>query len=135
MPPSSGPIAEQLLLGGIPAVRQAIDKQNDELKAAGKPAVKADSLLKVAEDLGPGRRWRPWRDRAEAAVAVVDELDLRDLRSVVNAAGDAGATRRPRHWPPSCGRRSPTGSRRSTPPGWPISPRPWRRAGSCGPCA
>ncbi|HYJ71396.1 MAG TPA: hypothetical protein VE265_02850, partial [Actinomycetota bacterium] len=84
------PIVEQLLIGGIPGVRQAIDKQNEELKAAGKPEVKADSLLKVAEDLRPRAQAANWRDRAEAAVASVDELDLRDLRSVVNAAGDAG---------------------------------------------
>ena len=90
MPAEQRPIAEQVLLGGIPAVRGAIDKQNEELKAAGKPAVKADSLLKVAEDLRPGALAAVWRDRAEAAVALVDELDLRDLRSVVNAAGDAG---------------------------------------------
>ena len=90
VPAEQRPIAEQLVLGGIPAVRQAIDKQNEELKAAGKPLVKADSLLKVAEDLRPRAQAAVWRDRAEAAAAVVDELDLRDLRSVVNAAGDAG---------------------------------------------
>jgi hypothetical protein len=84
------PILEQLLQGGIPAVRQAIDKQNESLKAEGKPEVNRDALLKVAEDLRPRAAAALWRDRAEAAVANVDELDLRDLRSVVNAAGDAG---------------------------------------------
>ncbi|HKE72500.1 MAG TPA: hypothetical protein VKB57_02725 [Acidimicrobiales bacterium] len=90
VPAEQRPIAEQLLLGGIPQVRQAIDKQNEELRAAGKPEVKREPLLKVAEDLRPQAMAAAWRDRAEAAVAVVDELDLRDLRSVVNAAGDAG---------------------------------------------
>jgi hypothetical protein len=90
VPAEQRPIAEQLLLGGIPSVRQAIDKQNGELRAAGKPEVKAESLLRVAEDLRPRAQAAAWRDRAEAAVAVVDELDLRDLRSVVNASGDAG---------------------------------------------
>ena len=90
MPAEQRPIAEQLLLGGIPSVRQAIDKQNAELRAAGKPEVKADQLLRVAEDLRPRALAAAWRDRAEAAVASIDELDLRDLRSVVNAAGDAG---------------------------------------------
>ena len=71
-------------------MRQAIDKQNEELKAAGKAEVKPDALLKVAEDLRPRALAAVWRDRAEAAAAIVDELDLRDLRSVVNAAGDAG---------------------------------------------
>ena len=90
VPAEQRPIAEQLLQGGIPAVRQAIEKQNEELKAEGKPEVKADPLLRVAEELRYRAAAAVWRDRAEAAVAVVDELDLRDLRSVVNAAGDAG---------------------------------------------
>ncbi|HEY7073595.1 MAG TPA: hypothetical protein VH479_25950, partial [Acidimicrobiales bacterium] len=90
VPAEQRPIAEQLLIGGIPAVRQAIDKQNEELKAAGKPEVNANGLLKVAEDLRPRAQAAVWRDRAEAAAASVDDLDLRDLRSVVNAAGDAG---------------------------------------------
>jgi hypothetical protein len=90
VPAEQRPIAEQLLVGGIPSVRQAIDKQNEELRGQGKPEVKPDALLKVAEDLRPRALAAAWRDRAEAAAAVVDELDLRDLRSVVNAAGDAG---------------------------------------------
>jgi hypothetical protein len=90
VPAEQRPIAEQLLAGGIPSVRQAIDKQNDELRAAGKPEVKPDALLRVAEELRPRAQAAVWRDRAEAAAAVIDDLDLRDLRSVVNAAGDAG---------------------------------------------
>ena len=88
--PEQRPIAEQLLQGGIPSVRQAIEKQNQELRAEGKTEVKADQLLRVAEELRPRAAAAVWRDRAEAAIAAVDELDLRDLRSVVNAAGDAG---------------------------------------------
>ena len=90
MPAEQRPIAEQLLAGGIPAVRQAIEKQNEELKAAGKTEVKPDALLRVAEELRGKATAAAWRDRAEAAAAIVDDLDLRDLRSVVNAAGDAG---------------------------------------------
>jgi hypothetical protein len=90
VPAEQRPIAEQLLAGGIPSVRQAIEKQNEELRAAGKPEVKPDALLRIAEDLRPRALAAGWRDRAEAAAAIVDELDLRDLRSVVNAAGDAG---------------------------------------------
>ncbi|HEX6236899.1 MAG TPA: hypothetical protein VFZ68_06880, partial [Acidimicrobiales bacterium] len=89
LPAEQRPIAEQLLAGGIPSVRQAIDKQNQELRAEGKPEVKRDALLKVAEDLRPRVLASLWRDRAEAAVASADEIDLRDLRSVVNAASDA----------------------------------------------
>lgn len=90
VPAEQRPIVEQLLAGGIPAVRKALDKQNEELRAAGKPEIKADELLRVAEDLRPRALAAMWRDRAEAAIAIVDEIDLRDLRSVVNAADDAG---------------------------------------------
>jgi len=90
VPAEQRPIAEHLLAGGIPSVRQAIDKQNQELRSEGKSEVKPDALLRVAEDLRPRALAAVWRDRAEAAAAVVDEIDLRDLRSVVNAAGDAG---------------------------------------------
>lgn len=84
------PIAEQVLQGGIPAVRQAIQKQNEALREAGKPEVNADALIQMAERLRPKALAATWRDRADAALENVEELDLRDLRSVVNAAGDAG---------------------------------------------
>jgi hypothetical protein len=90
LPEEHKPIAEQVLRGGIPAVRQAIDKQNEENKAAGKPAINAAPLVAIAEDLSPSLRAAEWQDRAEAALADVEELDLRDLRSVV-VASDAAA--------------------------------------------
>jgi len=88
--PEQRPIAEQLLQGGIPSVRQAIDKQNESLRAEGKTEVKPEPLLRVAEELRHRAAAAVWRDRAEAAIAAVDELDLRDLRSVVSTASDAG---------------------------------------------
>jgi hypothetical protein len=90
LPAEQRPIAEQLLQGGIPAVRQAIEKQNEELKAEGKSQVAADPLIEIAEKLRNKAQAAAWRDRADAALTQVDDLDLRDLRSVVNAAGDAG---------------------------------------------
>lgn len=90
LPPEQQPVAEQVLQGGIPAVRQAIEKQNAQVSAEGKPEIRAAPLLALAEDLLPRLRTAEWRDRAEAALADVDELDLRDLRSVVVAA-DAAA--------------------------------------------
>ena len=83
-------IAEQLLAGGIPGLRQAIEKQNAQAKADDTRAVSAAPLLVIAERLWPSLRSAEWRDRAEAALADLDELDLRDLRSVVVAA-DGGA--------------------------------------------
>ena len=90
LPAEQRPIAEQLLQGGIPAVRQAIEKQNESLKAEGKSQVAAEPLLEIAEKLRHRAQAAVWRDRADAALASVDELDLRDLRSVVSAADDAG---------------------------------------------
>ena len=88
--PEEQVIAEQILRGGVPAVRQAVDKMNEQFRAEGRPEVKPDALLAVAERLLPALRTAEWRDKAEAAVADIDELDLRDLRSVVVAA-DTGA--------------------------------------------
>ncbi len=90
LPPEQRPIAEHVLLGGIPAVRQAVERQNEELRTEGKPEVKAEPLVALAEQLLPKLRTAEWRDRADAALAVIEELDLRDLRSVVVAA-DAAA--------------------------------------------
>jgi hypothetical protein len=80
------PVAEQVVLGGLPAVRQAIEKQNAERAAAGEPAIAAGPLLELAEKLVPKVRAAEWRDRAEAAQRDLDVIDLRDLRSVVSAA-------------------------------------------------
>ena len=83
------PIAEQVVLGGLPAVRQAIEKQNAERTAAGEAAIAPGPLLEVAEKLVPKVRAAEWRDRAEAAQRDLEVLDLRDLRSVVSAADSA----------------------------------------------
>lgn len=89
LPEEERPIAEQVLRGGIPAVRQAVDKQNEEARRDGRPEVKAEPLVGIAERLLPRLRTAEWRDRADAALASIDELDLRDLRSVVVAADTA----------------------------------------------
>ena len=90
LPEEQKPVAEQVLKGGIPAVRQAVQKQNETNKAEGRPEISAGPLLSLAEELTPALRTAEWRDRAEAALAEMAELDLRDLRSVVVAA-DAAA--------------------------------------------
>ncbi len=88
LPDEQKPVAEQLVLGGIPAVRRAIDTQNDTARQQGLPEVKADPLVEMAETLLPRLRTAEWRDRADAALGDIDEIDLRDLRSVVVAAED-----------------------------------------------
>mgnify|MGYP001501438946 CR=1 FL=1 len=90
LPEAERPIAEQVVLGGLPAVRQAIEKQNAERAAGGEPPIAAGPLLEVAERLVPRVRTAEWRDRAEAAQRDLEVLDLRDLRSVVSTA-DAAA--------------------------------------------
>ena len=90
LPEEQRPIAEQVVLGGLPAVRQAIEKQNAERAAAGDTPIAAGPLLELAEKLVPKVRAAEWRDRAEAAQRDLDVIDLRDLRSVVSAA-DAAA--------------------------------------------
>jgi hypothetical protein len=83
------PVAEQLLRGGLPGLRQALDKQNETAEAEGKPRINPGPLLELAERLLPRVRQAEWRDRAEAAMGQVDEIDLRDLRSVVTASDTA----------------------------------------------
>ena len=89
LPPEHRPIAEQVLAGDIPAVRQAIDKENETRTSNGQPTINGAELLALAEKLRPRLRTAEWRDRAESAMADVDEIDLRDLRSVVVAADSA----------------------------------------------
>jgi len=88
LPEEQRPVAEQVLRGGIPAVRAAVEEQNSKLRAEGKPEIRPDALLALAEELLPRLRVAEWLDRAEAALADRDEVDLRDLRSVVSAAAD-----------------------------------------------
>ncbi|HZD64752.1 MAG TPA: hypothetical protein VE152_01500 [Acidimicrobiales bacterium] len=88
--PEERPIAEHVLRGGLPAVRQAIEAQNATARAEGRPEVQSGPLLSLAENLLPRLKAAAWRDRAEAALAAGDNLALRDLRSVVTSA-DAGA--------------------------------------------
>jgi hypothetical protein len=89
LPEEQRPIAEQVVLGGLPAVRQAIEKQNAERTAAGETAIPPGPLLELAEKLVPKVRAAEWRDRAEAARNDLETLDLRDLRSVVSAGDSA----------------------------------------------
>jgi len=86
LPPEQRPVAEQVLRGGIPAVRTAIHLEREKAAAEGRPAPHAESLLALAEELLPRMKAAEWRDRAEAAIKAVDRLALRDLRSVVAGA-------------------------------------------------
>ncbi|MCE9621713.1 MAG: hypothetical protein K8R99_05140 [Actinomycetia bacterium] len=88
LPEEHRAVAERALLGGIPAVRLAVNEQNERLKSEGKEQIPAAGLLAIAEQLLPKLRVAEWLDRADAAMADLEELDLRDLRSVVASSED-----------------------------------------------
>ncbi len=84
--PEQIPVAEQLLRGGLPAVRQAIEAQNAAAKASGKPPASTEALLAMAEDLLPVVKLAEWKDRASVAQVAGKEYRLRELRAVVAAS-------------------------------------------------
>lgn len=86
------PIAEQVLRGGIPAVRQAIEGENAKAKEEGRPEVNAQALIAVAEELLPRLKAAEWMDKAQAAKSQVDEISVRDLRAVVSGADAVART-------------------------------------------
>jgi hypothetical protein len=84
--PEQIPVAEQLLRGGLPAVRQAIEAQNKEARVAGKPPVSSDALLAMADELLPVVKLADWKDRAAVAQTSGKEYRLRELKAVVAAS-------------------------------------------------
>lgn len=86
LPPEQLPVAEQLLKGGIPAVRQAIEEQNSRARAESRPEVTPGPLLSLAEQLLPKINLASWKDRAASARAAGKDVPLRELRSIVASA-------------------------------------------------
>jgi hypothetical protein len=84
--PEQLPVAEQLLRGGIPAVRNAIEEQNARARAEGRAEVSPDPLLTMAEELLPRMNLAAWKDRAVAARNAGKDAPLREVRSVVASA-------------------------------------------------
>jgi hypothetical protein len=84
--PEELPVAEQLLRGGIPAVRQAIDEQNTRARADSRPEVTPGPLLAMAEKLLPVVNLATWKDRASVARNAGKDVPLRELRSIVASA-------------------------------------------------
>ena len=79
-------MAEQLLRGGIPSVRQAIEDQNERARADGRPEVTPGPLLAMAERLLPVVNLATWKDRASVARNAGKDVPLRELRSIVAAS-------------------------------------------------
>jgi hypothetical protein len=84
--PEQVAIAEQLLRGGIPAVRQAITDQEAATRGSGQPPVASEAILAMAEDLLPQVKLAEWKDRATSAQAAGRDLRLHELRAAVAAS-------------------------------------------------
>jgi hypothetical protein len=84
--PEQLPVAEQLLRGGMPAVRTAVAEQNQNAAAQGRPTIDPVTIDRIAEDLLGKTNLALWKDRATGAVGAGRELRLRDLRAVVTSA-------------------------------------------------
>jgi hypothetical protein len=84
--PEQLPVAEQLLRGGMPAVRAAVAEQNKNASEQGRPTVDAGTIDRIAEELLGRTNLAMWRDRAAGAISAGRELRLRDLRAVVTSA-------------------------------------------------
>ncbi|HUR48673.1 MAG TPA: hypothetical protein VMY88_03950 [Acidimicrobiales bacterium] len=79
LPEEQRPIAEQILKGGVRAVREALAAQK----------IDPGPMVTLAENLAPALRAAEWRDRAEEAVKDLVAVPLRELRAIVTAAADA----------------------------------------------
>ena len=84
--PEQLPVAEQLLRGGIPSVRAAIETQNKNASAQGRPTVDPATIERIAEDLLARTNLATWKDRAAGGIGAGKELRLRDLRAIVTSA-------------------------------------------------
>ncbi|HEY7931279.1 MAG TPA: hypothetical protein VIC81_03345 [Acidimicrobiales bacterium] len=84
--PEQLPVAEQLLRGGMPAVRAAVEQQNKNATSQGRPTVDPITIDRIAEELLGRTNLAMWKDRAAGAVGAGRELRLRDLRAVVTSA-------------------------------------------------
>ncbi|HEY1824975.1 MAG TPA: hypothetical protein VGG21_03340 [Acidimicrobiales bacterium] len=84
--PEQLPVAEQLLRGGIPAVRAAVEEQNKNATAQGRPTIDPTTIDRIAEELLNRTNLAMWKDRAAGAIGAGRELRLRDLRAVVTSA-------------------------------------------------
>ncbi len=84
--PEQLPVAEQLIKGGIPSVRQAIQDQNARARAEGRPEVTEAPLMAMAEELRPVINLATWKDRASVARNTGKDTPLRELRSIVASA-------------------------------------------------
>ena len=84
--PGADSRGQQLLRGGIPAVRQAIEEQNTRARSKGGARCRPNRFLTMAEELLPRMNLAAWKDRAVALRSAGREAPLREMRSVVAGA-------------------------------------------------
>jgi len=84
--PEQLPVAEQLLRGGIPAVRRAIEEQNARARAEDRAEISPEPLLAMAEELLPSMTLAAWKDRAVSMRNAGRDAPLREMRSIVSGA-------------------------------------------------
>ncbi|HAS09893.1 MAG TPA: hypothetical protein DCS55_05140 [Acidimicrobiaceae bacterium] len=89
LPEEQKAVAQELLRGGLQAVRTGLEKQNEQRKVEGQDPIDEGPIVTLAEELLVKVRAAEWRDRAEAALEQSETVDLRDLRSVVTASDGA----------------------------------------------
>jgi hypothetical protein len=82
-------IAQQLLRGGIPAVRTALHFERERAREEGRPEPSTEGVMSLAESLVSRVKAAEWRDKAESAIKAGDELAMRDLRSLVSVSDGA----------------------------------------------
>lgn len=90
VPEEHRPIAQLLLVGGLPSVRARLDEQTAADSSTTETPTNREAILALAEELLPKIRAAEWRDRAEAAEKAGDSLPMRELRSIINTADVAG---------------------------------------------
>lgn len=89
LPEEQKAVAQELLRGGLQAVRTGLEKQNEQRKVEGQDPIDEGPIVTLAEELLVKVRAAEWRDRAEAALEQSETVDLRDLRTVVTASDGA----------------------------------------------
>ena len=118
--PEQIPVAEQLLRGGIQAVRQAINDQNTAAKASGKPPIAADALVAMAEELLPVVRLADWKDRASVAQTAGKDYRFASCEPSSRRRARSSSTRRVGPPPRRSKSRSTSAPRPSVRSGWPV---------------
>ncbi len=93
----------------MPAVRQSIDEQNTAARAAGRPAVASDAILKIAEELLPTLKLAEWKDRATSAQAAGANYAYESCGQSSRRRGPSHSTMRRAHSPGRCKSRSTIG--------------------------